>query len=167
MLFWTHRYGLINGAAGLVLTVLLLIGLATPGEAATPFKLLEGDWCGRGWVTLRNGARERVLCRVKYQLKTKRRLSQSLKCASTSYKIDAQSSLLSTGDRLSGSWRERALNVTGSLSGKASANSLTVSLSGSAFSAGMHVRARKCRQSLNISVTGSDVRKVSVDLRRC
>ena len=136
-------------------------------EAATTFQLLRGEWKGWGWVTLYNGGRERVRCRVSYESTGLRRLDQSLRCASTSYRIDAISSLLNSDGELSGSWRENSFDVAGTLSGRTRADGMSLRLTGVGFSADMSVKVAKCTQSVNMSVAGIEIRKVEIGLKRC
>ena len=136
-------------------------------EAAVKFTDLRGNWRGWGWVTLNNGGRERVRCRVSYSPRGNNNLSQNLRCASTTYKIDAVTTVRRRGNKLSGQWKENSFNVKGTLSGRATNSGFSLSLAGDVFSAGMSVSVSKCNQSLNINVRGIEIRTVSMTLKRC
>ncbi|MBI1386186.1 MAG: hypothetical protein GC150_14870 [Rhizobiales bacterium] len=155
-----------SAALGLAAVAATIMG-GLSAEAAS-FADLSGSWNGRGWITLNNGGRERVQCRVVYEAQGTNRIVQNLRCASTSYKIDATSHVQRSGNALYGTWTEKSFDVEGSLSGEALDDGFSLSLSGNVFNAGMSVRLDGgCRHDLNINVHGIDIRNVSMGLRKC
>ncbi len=166
------RFGARSGVAVGVLVVglalMALVGMADRAFSATPFKLLTGSWSGWGWVELHGGGRERVRCKSKNRLKGSNRLQQKIRCASTSYKISASLMLKSAGSKVSGEWSEVSFQSAGTVSGTANAHSMNLQLIGTAFSAGLTASIKNCSQTVTISVSGLDIRRVTMDLnKRC
>ena len=148
--------------------VALVCGPAPAIAESTPFKALAGKWSGWGWVNMLNGGRERVRCKVNYRSSKKTRLNQRIRCNSTSYKIEATTSMKRKGKRISGSWKESRTNSSGSLSGRANKTGLSLKLNGNAFRAGMSIKlVGKCKQSVKIDIFGIEIRSVSMQLKRC
>jgi hypothetical protein len=144
------------------------LGLApTASYAAGEFDSLAGYWSGSGRVQLSDGSAERIRCRASYAVAGGGHLMQQhLTCASDSYKFDISSDVESRGGRISGTWREATRNVTGNVSGSARAGRIDVQVSGPGFSAGLSVATRGASQSVSIVPQGTDVRQISVTMRR-
>ena len=61
-----------------------------------PFAGLAGSWAGSGSISLSDGSKERLRCKATYQVSDgERRLQQSLRCASDSYRFDLNSDVAS------------------------------------------------------------------------
>jgi hypothetical protein len=74
-----------NGlTAALVASAILLVSAqaqAEPGSGG-PFLGLSGHWSGAGTITMKNGATERIRCRVAYAVNAAGKgLQQRLRCA--------------------------------------------------------------------------------------
>jgi hypothetical protein len=93
-------------------------------------------------------------------------LGLALRCASASNKIELRANLTSSGNRVSGSWEERAFNATGSVSGHASGNRLNLSIDGGGFSGSMAVTTTGKSQVIAESTQGIALRGVNVNLQR-
>ena len=156
---------------GLAAAVMLFAGgLSMPHQAAAaagPFANLNGRWSGGGTIAMATGAKERIRCKATYAADgTGNNLTQSLKCASDSYKFEVQSSLTVAGSVLTGSWTETTQNVNGALSGKVDGGKINGSVSGIGFSAKIDVNTRGDTQSVSIAPDGTDVKLVAIQLRR-
>lgn len=140
-------------------------------HASTPtlFETLEGRWMGWGWLELDSGDREPVKCRVTYDLgEGGKTATQGLRCASATFKIDANASLTNTDGRISGNWRERTYDAEGTISGRATDKYMAMSLLGDNMSAGMSINSKsKCLQSVRIRPKGVNVKLISVNFERC
>jgi hypothetical protein len=76
------------------------------------------------------------------------------------------SSVVSDGGSLSGTWTELNRNVSGNVSGRVSANQISARVDGPGFSAGMAIVAHGSRQSVTIQAPGQQIRDVSLSLTK-
>ena len=161
-----------TGASISISAAILLICLGVQSVNAgseTLFQRLSGDWSGWGWIEFASGDRERIRCRVSYRLRgSGNRLSQKLRCASTSFNIDGSADLKNDNGRISGQWREKTYNSEGRVSGQATSNYMSVRLTGDTLDTGMSVStAGACRQSIGIRPNDADIKKITVNMKRC
>jgi hypothetical protein len=147
----------------------------TPAMAAGggPFSALEGVWTGSGTISHQNGKKEGLRCRAQYiTTNDGTNLQQALRCSTDSDAFQVNSYLNLKGGSLSGNWAEVTRNVTGTLSGKAGAGKLLITVAaGSAFSANMTMISTGSSQSVDIKpvilkVKGIDITDLSVKLSR-
>jgi hypothetical protein len=147
---------------------------AAPGQAqgpaqaaSTPFESLDGAWGGQGTISMKNGANERIRCRVNYMITDSGRLlTQDLRCASDSYKFELQTTVAHQGGTLTGTWNETTRSVVGSISGRISGGEITAVAISNAFSANLAISTKGDRQSVSIRSPGSEVSEVSITLRK-
>jgi len=157
----------------LVVITILVLGSTVAGpidrvEAGSPLKLFGGNWSGWGWVEVHSGNRERVRCKSRNKVSGDNHLKQKIRCASTSFKITASLSITSSGSSVRGIWKAASFNSSGNVSGRTNSNGLNLTLSGSSFSAGLSANVKKCKQSLSISISGLEIRRVTMALnKRC
>ena len=148
-----------------VLVAWLAVAAWVPAHAASPFAGLSGSWSGSGHIRLDNGKTEGIRCSASYAPRGGAALVLSLRCASQSNRIELRASLVSNGERLSGTWEERSYNASGSVSGVASGGSLRLSIGGS-LSGYMLVTTTGGSQSISVRTDGAGFRGVSISLRR-
>ncbi len=142
--------------------------VAAAPAAANPMGNLAGRWSGWGSVVLTSGDSEQVKCVATYFLqKGGAAVRQNLRCASSSYKIDASATYEVDGDRVSGEWTEKTWSAVGSVSGRMTGNGFRLAIRGRTFSAAMAVTTTACKQSIQIAPQGFDVAKISIGLGRC
>lgn len=150
---------------GLALCILLASAFARSAAAETsPLDMLLGSWGGSGMVHLGQGQRERIKCNAYYR-GGGAELRLAILCASASYKIEIRSTLAYDDGRLRGNWEERTFNASGDASGTARDGSIDVSISGG-VSGKMHVSFTERRQSVSISMHGSALQGVQMELAR-
>ncbi len=151
-------------------SIVSLPALAPVAAAADsgPFAALAGVWTGGGTISLENGTKERLRCRVQYVVTNDgSNLQQALNCSSASYKFQVNTYLNVKGGSLTGNFTEVTRNVTGTISGRASGGQISVSVSaGSAFSAHMTLVTSGGSQSVEIKPKGTDVTDVSVRMSK-
>jgi hypothetical protein len=135
---------------------------ADPGALAP----LAGLWTGSGAITLQNGTKERLRCRAQYVVtENATNVQQSLRCDSDNYHFHVNAYVNDNGGSLSGNWTEETRNVSGSISGRASGNALSINVAaGSAFSAHMSVITSGASQSVDLKVKGADISDVNVKM---
>ncbi len=144
------------------------LGLAAAGVAyaATPFANLGGTWSGSGKVRLENGRSEAIRCNANYVPRSGgTTLGLSLRCASSSNRIELRASLTLNGSRVSGEWEERSFNAAGRISGQASDSNLRLRFSGS-IEGSMVVTTSGGSQSISVRTDASALQGVTVSLRR-
>ena len=98
------------------------LAAATP---ASPFARLAGEWRGVGTATGADGHSERITCRADNRVsEDESNLSQSLVCASDSYRFDIRTDISTDGRAVRGRWEESTRNASGGLSGEVEGNSI-------------------------------------------
>jgi len=148
-------------------TGLALLVAGVGAEAASPFADLTGSWSGSGRIKLEDGKTESLKCKAYYLPKGGgAELGLALRCASASNKIELRANLTSSGNRVSGSWEERAFNAAGTVSGSASDNRLNLSINGGGFTGSMAVTTTGKSQVIAVSTQGIALRGVNVNLQR-
>ena len=150
---------------------LAIVGVASivgsTAALAGPVEQLPGRWSGWGKMTVAGGTVEKVKCVATYIPEGAGNLRHSLRCASASYRIDAAAKMKVSNGRVSGNWEERNYSTGGAISGKVTGKGLAVNIRGEAFKASMVVNTSKCRQSVNISPSGSEISSIAVQLAKC
>ena len=78
----------------------------------------------------------------------------AIECKSDSRAIHIRSKLRIEGSRVSGDWEERTFNATGSASGSAGANTMSLNLTGGGFTGSMSISFSKSSHIVSISTQG-------------
>lgn len=147
--------------------VVLSATLAVPAQAAGPFSPFAGSFHGGGAVIGSDGHRERISCRANGSVGADgAELSQSIVCASDSYRLQISGRVVAQGGAVTGQWQESTRGVSGSISGRVSEGRLSGSVAGGSFSAGLSLHASGGRLNFNLRPQGGDVTSVSVSLSR-
>jgi hypothetical protein len=135
-------------------------------EASELFRQLGGSWRGSGDLTLSDGTRERLSCRGYYVSKSGgEELSIAILCNSPNQKIEIRSRVQESGQGVSGEWEERTFHATGQVSGRATGNSLRLSVSGT-ISGSISVTLRGKSHTVAVSASGTGFKSVSISLSR-
>lgn len=139
-----------------------------PAAAAGPFQKFTGTWRGDGRISMQDGTKESIRCRVTYAVASGGAvLSQVLVCASQSYKFNVNSQVQADGNQISGTWTETTRQVTGSVTGTVSDGRILGTVTGATFSAGLSLTVRGNSQFVKIVPSGTtDVVDVTVTLHR-
>jgi hypothetical protein len=113
------------------------------------------------------GNREPITCRATYSAGGGGgSLSQTLVCASDSYRVDISSYIVADGDSVQGQWKEATRQVQGDLTGQVSDGDFEGNVAGPGFTAKISLKARGRKQLVNITPQGGDVAKVNIVLSR-
>jgi hypothetical protein len=156
-----------TASARLALLFVMAVAPAS-GAAGGPIEDLTGYWTGAGTVLLTNGDTERVKCAVVYKVAGGgTQIKQTLRCASAAYSISGAAELRVIGAQVSGSWEEKTYSATGEVVGRYTGSSFVLSIKGANFTAGMNVGLSSCKQSINITPQGLDVKRISMNLAKC
>lgn len=150
-----------------VFALLLAVSLSpASASAASPFAGFVGNWHGSGQVVGSNGA-ERITCRAGYSSSSHgEALSQTLVCASDSYRFDIRSFVVSDDQGVQGHWEELTRSVTGNLVGRIANGQFEGTIAGAGFTAAIALRISGRRQTVTILPQGGDITKVDIVLSR-
>ncbi|BBO13167.1 hypothetical protein [Bradyrhizobium sp. TM102] len=96
---------------------LVLVGTG-PLRAEPVFDSLAGAWSGIGTMKPSDGPREKVRCKVAYNVtRPGRSLTLDLRCASDAYKMVLSANIEQSGTELSGNWFESEYRQGGKVYG--------------------------------------------------
>jgi hypothetical protein len=150
--------------------LLALLAQAVQPISAGPqemFGSMSGFWIGPGRIEFDAGTSEALLCKAYYTTPHQTdRLSIVLRCASPSQKIELRAQLVAHGPNLTGTWEERTFNASGTVTGQATDQQISLSIDGGGFTATMQVIQDEGHQSVSITTQGVGFKKVSVSLTR-
>ena len=122
--------------------------------AASLFVALEGTWQGGGQVKMENGSTEKIKCKGYYNAKSGGSgLGVAIDCANASVRINMRANLLDAGGKISGTWEEREFNQAGEITGKATADKLSLTFAGG-ISGTMSISTSGTSQTVLISTGG-------------
>jgi hypothetical protein len=145
----------------------LLWPAAGMAQAVGPFSKFDGSWQGSGEVVGADGRHERITCRAEYSIQEGgAALSQSLVCASDSYRVDISSYAVANGHDVQGHWQEATRQVQGDLTGHITDGNFEGNVVGPSFTAQTSIRTVGRKQEVNISPKGGDVANVDIVLSR-
>ena len=140
---------------------------AGAADASNPFAEFFGSWKGAGQVVGVNGTKESIRCRADYAPSGRDpALSQSLTCASDSYRFNVRSYAIAEADGVQGHWEESTRQVQGHLVGKVAGGHFSGSISGTGFTAEMSLTASGSKQTVSIKPNGGDIALVDIVLDR-
>lgn len=138
-----------------------------PDVIARPFEGMAGSWSGTGTVTFGTGQKERIRCKVNYDVgENGNRVEQELRCASDSYKFEMNADISYNGGFISGRWNEFTRRQTGTISGRASTGLIEALAETGGFSAFFTMATRGNQQSVKIKSESHDISDVTITLTR-
>jgi len=138
-----------------------------PAQSAGPFSPFAGSFRGGGAVIGSDGHKERLSCRVSGTVGDGgESLTQTIVCASDSYRFDIHGHAVAQGGSVRGDWQESTRGVSGALSGRVSDGHFSGSVAGGSFNAGFSLRVSGRRLSFDLRPQGGDVARVDVSLSR-
>jgi hypothetical protein len=153
--------------AAFAFVALLSFAAVSQAQQPGPFANLIGSWSGSGSVAMSNGSTERIRCRATYGVGNGgAKLQLQMLCASDSYKIELQSSLVYQGGEVRGTWTEKTRGAGGEVSGSVNGNHFDVMISAQAFSATLSLTTQGNRQSVIIQSPGSAMSQAVITLNR-
>ncbi len=152
-------------AWSLVAIGILISFTVMAARAATPFDALLGTWSGSGQIRYEDSPSESIRCTAYYS-ESNQRLRLAIRCRSASNQIEIRGLLAQRGDRITGTWEERAFNVSGEAVGRMSGGRMALSITGGVFSGSMTVSYGGRRQVVTIAIQGLSIKSVNVTLVR-
>jgi hypothetical protein len=135
--------------------------------AATSFDNLEGGWSGSGSMKPKDGAWERVRCKVAYNVtKPDKAISLDLRCASDAYKMSLSANIEQNGTQLSGNWFEHEYRQGGKISGTNSDGVIEARIEGETVAALVTIKTKGNHQSFVMNAPGSWLSQVAIELNK-
>jgi len=144
----------------------MLLFPALSSAQDNPLAALNGNWTGRGTITLSDGSRERINCRVTYDVPGGPAFMLTLKCASDSYTFDFHANGMYGDGRISGSWDELTRHAAGTFTGSVRGPRIDARAEGQTFSALLSMTTHGNRQTITISSPGSTMSEATIALSR-
>ncbi|MBB4197761.1 hypothetical protein CCR94_08005 [Rhodoblastus sphagnicola] len=136
-------------------------------QSAGAFSGFAGSFHGGGSVVGSDGHRERISCRARGGVSEGgQSLSQTIVCASDSYRFSINLNVVAQGGRVSGEWSETTRGVSGSISGRVSDGHFSGGVDGGTFRASVSLRASGHGLSMTLAPSDGDVSRVEVSLSR-
>jgi hypothetical protein len=147
----------------LLMTVLAI----APACAEQGFDNVAGSWSGSGSMKPSDGARERVRCKVDYNIKNAgQSVKMNVRCASDAYKMDLSANIDQNGTALSGNWFESQYRQGGKVSGQNVNGLIEAKVESDTIIALLTVRTKGNHQTFVMEAPGAWVSQVSIDLVR-
>jgi hypothetical protein len=148
-------------------SLVITIHATAPAYAEQAFDSVAGSWSGGGSMKPSDGPRERVRCKVDYNVKnTGQSVKMNVRCASDAYKMDLSANIDENGTVLSGNWFESTYRQGGSVSGQNVNGVIEAKVEGQTITALLTVRTKGNRQTFVMESPGAWISQVSIDLVR-
>jgi hypothetical protein len=140
---------------------------ATPAFAEQGFDNVAGSWSGSGSMKPSDGPRERVRCKVDYNVKnTGQSVKMNVRCASDAYKMELSANIDQNGTALSGNWFESQYRQGGRVSGQNLNGLIEAKVESQTIIALLTVHTKGNHQTFVMDAPGMWVSQVSIDLVR-
>ena len=133
-------------------------------DATEPFALLIGKWKGGGIMAMSDGTRERIVCDAEHS-GTALQLRLIIHCVSGERDIRMQANMSSNAGRLLGFWEEKYFNAAGAITGVATGNKISFTVSGN-VNGKMIVDYSKNRQKISITTKNVPLSSLKIDMKR-
>jgi len=136
-------------------------------EAVAGVDSMAGRWSGTGSMKPSDGPREKIQCKVAYDVKRPgKSIKLDLKCASDAYKLMLSANIEQDGDNISGNWFESEWRQGGKIIGTSSGDLVEARIEGNTVAALVTIRTTANRQWFVMDAPGSWVSQVSIELKR-
>lgn len=155
-------------SAGASAIAMAIAALTVPAAAASdnPFLTLAGTWSGSGTARFEDGKSESLRCKGYYTNNgNPNSLGLSIRCANASAKLELRANLLDSNGSVSGNWEERTYNQSGNVSGRATPNRMTLSISGG-ITGTMTVAISGASHVVTVASSGPSFKGVHISMSR-
>ncbi|MEY9184111.1 hypothetical protein ABIG06_005702 [Bradyrhizobium sp. USDA 326] len=151
---------------GIGVACLVLAGIS-PLRAEPVFDGLAGAWSGVGTMKPSDGPREKVRCKVAYDVtRPGRSLTLNLRCASDAYKMVLSANIEQSGTELSGNWFESEYRQGGKVYCTNKDSLIEARIEGNTVAALVTIQTRSNRQSFLMEAPGSWMSEVAIELNK-
>ncbi|UPK39165.1 hypothetical protein IVB18_19150 [Bradyrhizobium sp. 186] len=146
---------------------LALVTLSSSYAEAT-LDSLAGSWSGMGSMKPADGPREKVRCKVAYNVtKPGRSITLNLRCASEAYKMVLSANMEQNGADFSGNWFESEYRQGGKIYGTSVEDGLIEArIEGNTVAALVTIRTKGNHQSFVMDAPGAWVSQVAIELSK-
>jgi len=145
----------------------LVLASINPARAEPVFDSLGGTWSGSGTMKPSDGPREKVRCKVAYNItKPGRSVSLDLRCASDAYKMVLSANIDQNGTDLSGNWFEHEYRQGGKVSGTNKDGLIEARIEGNTVAALVTIQTKANHQSFLMEAPGSWMSEVAIELNK-
>lgn len=158
--------GIAAAAIRAVAAAIVLAASALHSHAATvnPFELVIGKWKGNGVMTMSDGTKERIACDADHSGNSVQ-LRLVIHCVSGERDIRMLARLSSNAGRLLGFWEEKYFKAAGAITGIATENKISFTISGN-VNGKMIVTYTKNRQNIDITTRDVTLQSLEISMRR-
>ena len=152
------------------LAIATLIAVSAPDGATAaadnPFPSLVGSWSGSGTAQMEGGKTESLRCKGYYTGGSGgAALGLSIRCANASAKVELRANLNYLNGAVSGDWEERTYNQSGTVTGKANSNKISLAITGG-IEGSMSVSLGGSRHSVSVSTGGPTLKGINISMSR-
>lgn len=145
----------------------LVLASVNPVHAEQVFDSLGGTWSGAGSMKPSDGPREKVRCKVAYNItKPGRSVSLDLRCASDAYKMVLSANIDQNGTELSGNWFESEYRQGGKVYGTNKDGLIEARIEGNTLAAMVTIQTKANHQSFLMEAPGSWMSEVAIELNK-
>lgn len=145
---------------------LVLVSI-NPVRAEPVFDSLGGTWSGTGSMKPSDGPREKVRCKVAYNItKPGRSVSLELRCASDAYKMVLSANIDQNGTELSGNWFESEYRQGGKVYGTNKDGLIEARIEGNTVAALVTIQTKTSHQSFLMEAPGAWMSEVAIELNK-
>ncbi|TQF40561.1 hypothetical protein UNPF46_09495 [Bradyrhizobium sp. UNPF46] len=157
-----------SSAARMGVGAACLVLVGTSAVRAEPvFDGLAGAWSGIGTMKPSDGPREKVRCKVAYNVtRPGRSLTLDLRCASDAYKMVLSANIEQSGTELSGNWFESEYRQGGKVYGSNKDGLIEARIEGNTVAALVTIQTRSNHQSFLMEAPGSWMSEVAIELNK-
>ena len=136
-------------------------------RADGPFSTFSGDWKGVGTVVDDKGKTESLRCRESNVVSDDNiSLTQSLVCASDSYRMEFHTTLFTDGRTVRGTWEDTSRNASGNIFGQIANNVIVANITAPGVQARLSAKTSATRQEVTIEPEGTQINKVVVTMKK-
>lgn len=152
-------------AAAAMMAAMALSAEPSSAAAESPFGTLAGTWSGSGTAQFDGGKTESLRCKGYYTNSGASNLGLSIRCANASAKVELRANLVYANGSVSGNWEERTYNQSGTVAGKASANKISLAITGG-IDGKMSVSIAGRQHSVIVSTGGPTLKGINISMSR-
>lgn len=152
-------------AAATLMAAMALSAGPSSAAAESPFGTLAGTWSGSGTAQFDGGKTESLRCKGYYTNSGASNLGLSIRCANASAKVELRANLVYANGSVSGNWEERTYNQSGTVSGNASSNKISLAITGG-IDGKMSVSIGGRQHSVIVSTGGPTLKGINISMSR-
>jgi len=136
-------------------------------KASADLDALAGRWSGEGSMKPSDGPREKVRCKVAYDVrKPGKSIKLDLRCASEAYRMVLSADIEQDGRSISGNWFESEYRQGGKIYGTNSGDLIEARIEGNTAAALVTIRTKGKHQWFAMDAPGAWLSQVTIELTK-